>query len=183
MSKHSTGYFAIREFLEFRYKFSRSVVPDAQSYLFRTICQPTLCYGTECMNISHRDVAQLDSTQGQLIKRSLGLSKRSYNTELFQAMNIKRASDLVSQNACSLFRRICSVSSPARNICLYHLSRYILSGHVCQGTLLEKVIATRQSPISLAFKKPSHTECQRSENGYVDYIRMLLLHENFAKPY
>ncbi len=81
--------------------------PDVQSYLFRTICQPTLCYGTECMNISHRDVAQLDSTQGQLIKRSLGLSKRSYNTELFQAMNIKRASDLVSQNACSLFGRIC----------------------------------------------------------------------------
>ncbi len=88
MSKHSTGYFAIREFLEFRYKFSRSVVPDAQSYLFRTICQPTLCYGTEIMNISHRDVAQLDSTQRQLIKRSLGLS-----------MNIKRARDLVGMHA------------------------------------------------------------------------------------
>ncbi len=37
------------------------VAPDVQSYLFRTICQPTLWYGTECMNISHRDVAQLDS--------------------------------------------------------------------------------------------------------------------------
>ncbi len=156
---------------------------DVQSYLVKTICQPTLCYGSECMNISNRDDAQLDSTQGQLIKRSLGLSKRSYNTELFQAMNIKRASDLVSQNACSLFRRICSVSSPARNICLYHLYRYVLSGHLSQDTLLDKVIATRQSPISPALKKSSHTECQRSENGHVDSIRILLYHENFVKPY
>ncbi len=98
-------------------------------------------------------------------------------------MNIKHASDLVSQNTCSLFRWICSVSSPARNICLYHLSRYVLSGHVYQDTLIEKVIATRQSPISLAFKKSGHTEGQRSENGHVDYIRMLLHHENFVKPY
>ena len=40
-----------------------AAAPDVQSYLFRKICQPTLCYGTECMNISHRDVDQLDSTQ------------------------------------------------------------------------------------------------------------------------
>ncbi len=52
------------------------------------------------MNISHRDVAQLDSTQGELIKRLL-----SIDTELFQAMNIKRSGDLVSQNACSIFSR------------------------------------------------------------------------------
>ncbi len=97
-----------------------------QSYLFRTICQPALCYGTECINISHKDVTQLYSTQGQLIKRPLGLLKRSYYTELFQAKNMKRASDLVSQNACSLFRWIFSVSCPAINICLYHLSSCVL---------------------------------------------------------
>ncbi len=75
------------------------------------------------------------------------------------------------------------VSGPARNICLYHLSRHVLSGHVCQGNLLEKIIATGESPISLAFKKSSHTECQRSENWHVDSIRMLLYHENFVKLY
>ncbi len=76
-----------------------------------------------------------------------------------------------------------SASSPARNICLCHLLRYVLSGHVSPGTLLEKVIATRQSLISLVFEKSSHTKCQRSENGHVDFIRMLLCHENFVKPY
>ncbi len=65
------------------------------------------------------------------------------------------------------------ISSPSRNICLYHLSRYVLSGHV----------ATAHSPISLAFTESSHTECHSSDNGHVDSIRMLLYHENFAKPY
>ena len=53
--------------------------PDVQSYLFKRICQPTITYGADCMNITDKDIGKLDSVQGQLLKQSLGLSKRSHN--------------------------------------------------------------------------------------------------------
>ena len=53
---------------------------DVQSYLFKNICQPTLTYGADCINITDNDILKLDSAQCKLIKQSLGLSKRSHNT-------------------------------------------------------------------------------------------------------
>ncbi len=75
----------------------RGTAPDVQVYLFRRICQPTLCKSTECMNISHKGVAQLDSTQGQLIKRSLGLL--IIQTELTQWTSSLPATALVRMHA------------------------------------------------------------------------------------
>ncbi len=53
---------------------------DVQSYLFKHICQPTLIYGTDCMNVTDTELSKLDSSQCKLLKQSLGLSKRSHNT-------------------------------------------------------------------------------------------------------
>ena len=105
------------------------------------------------------------------MKRSLGLSKRSHNTELLHALNIPRITDIVDRNVCSLFNRICNVNSPSRNICMFYLSQYVLYGKLTQGTLLHRVVRSSQSPLDLAF---SSTVNLRNN----DSIKMLLYHEN-----
>ncbi len=37
-----------------------------QCYLYKIICQPTLSYGIECMNVTDKQLCNLDSTQGKL---------------------------------------------------------------------------------------------------------------------
>ena len=158
--------------------------PGVQSYLFKRICQPTITYGADCMNITDKDMGRLDSVQGQLLKQSLGLSKRSHNSELLHALNIPRITDIVDRNVCSLFNRICNVNSPSRNICMFYLSQYVLYGKLTQGTLLHRVVRSSQSPLDLAFSSTVNLRNNDTlHDGHIDSIKMLLYHENFMKPY
>ncbi len=67
-------------------KSSWNSVPGARvimlKVLYKHICQPSLTYGLECINIPHRDLQSLNTVQGKRIKQSLGLSKHSHNTQL-----------------------------------------------------------------------------------------------------
>ena len=46
---------------------------DTKSYLFKTICQPTLMYGLDAISVSDASIRKMDSTQGSIMKR---LSRR-----------------------------------------------------------------------------------------------------------
>ena len=83
-----------------------------KNYLYNHICQPTLNYGLECMNVTENDIVNFDSAQGELIKQSLGLNKRSHNTQLLHAMNVKKACDFNGRKCTSLFIRIGKVAHP-----------------------------------------------------------------------
>ena len=119
---------------------------DVQSYLFKSICQPTLTYGADCVNITDNDILKLDSAQCKLIKQSLGLSKRSHNTELLRALKIKRGNDIVDRNITSLFHRIHVCT---RTLCVFNLSQYVLYGVLTPGSLLDRVVRSGHSPINL----------------------------------
>ena len=153
-----------------------------KTYLYNHICQPTLTYGIECMNLTENDIVNLDSAQGKLIKQSLGLNKRSHNTQLLQAMNVKKARELNVKKCTSLFNRIGQVASPTRSLLLYFLSRFILYGEIIPGTLLSRVISQGQSPIKCLFSVPKMCANIQTD-GHIDSIRHLLHHENFIKPY
>ena len=116
---------------------------DVQSYLFKSICQPTLTYGADCINITDNDILKLDSAQCKLIKQSLGLSKRSHNRELLRALKIKRVNDIVDRNVTSLFHRICNIPSPTRTLCMFYLSQYVLYGVLTPGSLLDRSCTLR----------------------------------------
>ena len=153
-----------------------------KTYLYNHICQPTLTYGIECMNLTENDIVNLDSAQGKLIKQSLGLNKRSHNTQLLQAMNVKKARELNVKKCTSLFNRIGQVASPTPSLLLYFLSRFILYGEIIPGTLLSRVISQGQSPIKCLFSVPKMCANIQTD-GHIDSIRHLLHHENFIKPY
>ena len=157
--------------------------PGVQAYLYKSICQPTLTYGLESMNCSKAQMQKLDSIQGKLIKQSLGLSKRSHNTELLQAMNISNVKSIVNRNVLSLYNRIFKLETPARRLAQYFLSRYIVYGNTVPGTLLDRVVSMGESPISMALNKPRDIKYVQCSNGHVDSLRQLLFNDNFIKPY
>ena len=72
---------------------------------------------------------RLYSIQGKLIKQSLGLSKRSDNTELLQAMNTSNVKSILNRSVLSLYRSntIFKLETPARRLAQYLLSRVIVN--------------------------------------------------------
>ena len=73
-----------------------------------TVCTPVLTYGLDGRNINATNMKKLETTQGNLIKQCLGISKRCHSTVTQYVHNI---SDLVKRNTVSIFNRI---SSPAK---------------------------------------------------------------------
>ena len=70
-------------------------------------------------------IKRLDITQGNLVKQSMGLSKRSHTTELFAALGINRSQEIVNHNLISLYHRICNVNTPLLSLTSHFLSMYI----------------------------------------------------------
>ena len=90
---------------------------SSKMHLFRAVCQPTLMYGVECLNISSKHVNILNSAQGSVVKHMSGLSVRAGHTALLQALDISQAGDYIKKSTLSLYHRICYQDSPTRDIC------------------------------------------------------------------
>ena len=65
--------------------------PEVQAHLYKSICQPVLTYGMECMSNSKDQFRRMESIQGRLIKQCLGLSKGSHNSAVLKALKIDKA--------------------------------------------------------------------------------------------
>ena len=155
--------------------------PEVQAYLYKCICQPT--YGLECMGSTAIQMRRLESAQGKLIKKSLGLSKLSHNTALLKALNIEKIDDIVNRNVLSLYNRIFKVESPAHRLMQHLLSRFICYGETVPGTLLDRVVSMGESPSKRAFNYQHVPESSATNDGLVDSIRNLLFTDNFTRPY
>ena len=92
---------------------------SSKMHLFRSICQTTLMYGVECLNISSKHVNILNSAQGSVVKHVhvhvSGLSVRARHTALLQ------------------------------DVCVYFTQMYISSGIRVPGSLV--VIEFGVSPL------------------------------------
>ena len=155
---------------------------EGKSYLWKSICQPSLLYGHECISLSDRQITRLDSTQGSLIKQSLGLGKKSRHSKLLSAMRIKPISQLIKERVGALLSNMCSVDNPGRDMIIHLLSEYMSTGKLYSGTLLDRAVAHGISPIKAVFeyKKPRYAPIN---DGIVDSLNRLLCHEHFLKPY
>ena len=80
--------------------------PEVQAHLYKSICQPVLTYGMECMSNSKDQFRRNESFQGRLMKQCLGLSKRSHNSAVLKAINIDKVQNIVNINVLSLYHRI-----------------------------------------------------------------------------
>ena len=123
---------------------------SSKMHLFRSVCQPTLMYGVECLNISSKHVHILNSAQGSVVKHVPVLSVRARHTALLQALDISQAGDHIKKSTLSLYNRICSQDSPTRDLCMYFTQMYISSGIRVPGSLVDiAVIAFGASPLCI----------------------------------
>jgi hypothetical protein len=60
-------------------------------------------YGQDYLYINIINVDQLESMQGNLIKQSMGLSKRFHSTELLASLAISNVNELLQKNTISMF--------------------------------------------------------------------------------
>jgi hypothetical protein len=156
---------------------------DVKCYLWNTVCKPVLTYGLESIDLNNINMRKVETTQGNLIKQCMGLSKRSHSTELLSSLNIHRIKDLVSRNTLSLYCRIVKVDTPLKYLMTHFLSLYICKGIIIPGTLVSKVLSSGISPMYYIFNNFKSTLPDFTSNGHIDSIRDLIYHENFIKPY
>jgi hypothetical protein len=158
------------------------VMSDTKSYLFRSVCQPTLLYGLDAVNININMMKKLENTQGGIMKRVCGIPKRSHHTQLLQSLNISSVNNMLIKSITSLYTRIFKVNSPLRDLCVYDLAVYMSCGKTIPGTITHRLTQLCLSPVDCAFKKyiPCHSVCH---DGVVDSLSQLIYCDNFIKPW
>lgn len=157
---------------------------DVKAYLWKTVCHPVLMYSMECIPLSMKNKKSLYSTQGNLLKKSLGLHKSAKTSGILGAMNVPSTDLTLKKQLASLGHRICCVESPARDVHLHFLSLFMCNGTLIPGTLCERLINHNISPMQCFVNKRVNVQYfSQNSSGVVDSLRILLMHENFIKPY
>ena len=82
------------------------------------------------MFLSDKLIKKLESFQGSLMERSLGLSTFSHHSKLLEALNIPKVSDSINNMTISLRKIIFNVDYPVRDLCICFLSKYVLNGQI-----------------------------------------------------
>ena len=149
-------------------------------YLYESVCLPTLLFGMEIMCLSDKLIKKLESFQGSLMKRSLGLSKFSHHSKLLEALNIPKVSDSINNMTISLWKRIFNVGSPARDLCrpICFLSKYVLNGKCIPDTLMGRVVKLGFSPTRAALSYNKPTLHSKPLDGIVDSLRSVIFNQN-----
>ena len=133
------------------------------------------------------DIKELKTTQGNIIKRTMGINKRSHHSNLLKALKIPSIEDVINNNSLRLYKNIFKTNTPARDLQSIFLAKYILNGTVIKGSLLDRVIKAGSNPIKLLFDKQPFecTDCDLigQENGMIDSLRFLLHQEDYNKPW
>ena len=161
-----------------------------KTHLWKTMCNPVLMYGLDTIAVSNKHMADLESTQGTMVKRFLGIGKRSHHTSLLKALGIPRISDCLTWKTLSLFNRSFKVESPLLSLHARMLAEYIVNGRTSKGSTIDRIISYGYSPIDTAFSDScsvsSAVACapfSGPSDGIVDSLKYLVYHENFLKPW
>ena len=159
---------------------------DVKAFLWNTIGCPILAYGMESIDLSDSDIKHLKTVQGNTIKRVLGINKRSHHSNILKALGVPSVEDVIKNNAVRLYRNTFKANTPARDLQSVLLAHFILKGTTIKGTLLDRIVRAGADPLDLITDSSPSTRpvCNTvgDEDGLVDTLRFLLLHEDYNKP-
>ena len=145
------------------------------------MCCPNLTYGTDCVDISSKILNQMESLQGTLVKRCIGVPKRNHHTTILNALEIRPLQTAIRQQTTSLFSRIFKVDSQMKDICITLLAQYKLQKKLCPGTIVERLVRMGISPLETTFARPLKSSQYTSHDDVVDTLKNLMMHEHFYK--
>jgi len=128
---------------------------EVKTHLWKTMCPPTLIYGTEALPLNKKNISMLESAQGNSIKACLGIPKRHHHTRLSHASHISPVEDATRSKVASLYNKLFSIDNPGRELKVYFLARFITTGVTTQRTLLDSLVKGGFRAIPSAFAKPT----------------------------
>ena len=126
---------------------------DVKSYLWKTVCVPSLLYGCDAISVTSPDMKKLESVQGSLIKQSLGIGKRSHHSSLLKAMGIPSIKDKIDKMTVALYYKVMCYDSPARDLSVYLLSLYLADKTLIPGTIISRIVHLGISAVTSIFDK------------------------------
>ena len=157
---------------------------DVKTYLWNSVGAPILTYGMETLDISKTQAKKLLSAQGSVVKRVMGIPKRSHHNNLIQALGIKATTDTINNNTLNLYYRLFQCDSPARDLQCQFLAHYLLTNERFQGTIIDRIINLGGSPTEIAFygTHKSTSIPPQDCNGVIDSLRHMLFNDNYIRP-
>jgi len=153
---------------------------QAKSHMWKTACLPSLIYGLDTLATNKKDMQIVSSTQGSLIKRSMGLSRTHHHSHLLQALNIRDTADAIKSQSINSFYNIMNSDTPAKELQLSLLVKYVVSGKTVTGSIIDSLVKYGVSPIKAALYKPT-TKCRQPQDGVIDSLRQIVYSENYVK--
>lgn len=77
-----------------------------KSCLYKTYCRPILYYGLENLKLTEIEIKKLQTTESNIIKRSLGLSNRILSTKLIYSMGLEKSLNRLQKTKIYFFKRL-----------------------------------------------------------------------------
>ena len=102
---------------------SGGVVPQTAAYNCNVAIQPVLSFGCATVKIKSSHINELEKTQGILIKAALNLTKKSKNTALSRALNVKKVKYILDFKQLNLYKNCLRNTIRARAFYLHFVKK------------------------------------------------------------
>ena len=110
--------------------------PNQKAQMYQTYCRPVLVYGLEAIHVSTNDIRVLQTTEGNIIKRCLRLSKKVRKTKLLSALGLDTIQNRVKRIKYSFMLRL--INNPLTRALIGQL---LLEAHSGRGISKRSVIS------------------------------------------
>ena len=88
-----------------RTKSTRGLRPEAVRHVYLLAILPIMTYAAHAVHLTRTDIKTMESTHGNIIKSSLGLSKYSMTSPLIASLDIQRVESVINNQTINLLRR------------------------------------------------------------------------------
>ena len=83
----------------------RGLSPEAVRHVYMLAILPIMTYVAHAQRLTRTDIKTMESTHGNIIKSSLGLSKYSRTSPLITSLNVQRVESVINNQTINLLRR------------------------------------------------------------------------------
>jgi len=85
---------------------NKSIKARTKNLLFNAYLRPVINYGFDILQLTANDVGTISKLEGNIVKDSFGLLRRTRSTELFLALKLLPSIEMLKKNKLSLFLRL-----------------------------------------------------------------------------
>lgn len=114
---------------------------NVKTFLYKVYCRPVLLYGIENLTLQKKDVKNIQTIEGTLIKYSYSLSKTTRTTNLLNAVEIDQSSNRIQLIKLKFFLRLLN-NDTTRNILEVIISAFARSKEqaVIKNSLIRDIL-------------------------------------------